>query len=101
MNKLNLDYIDSMRGIAILMVLAVHSTSFFDIFNIVNLPLHLENILYSGKYGVSLFFIISAYTLYRSIDIRKENGLKKYYIRRFFRIAPLYYIILYCIDNII
>lgn len=94
MNKFDLDYIDSMRGIAILMVLAVHSTLFFDIFNIVNLPLNLENVLYSGKYGVSLFFIVSAYTLFRSLDIRKEHGFKNYYIRRFFRIAPLYYLLI-------
>ncbi len=94
MNKFDLDYIDSMRGIAILMVLAIHSTLFFDIFNIVKLPLNLENILYSGKYGVSLFFIVSAYTLFRSLDIRKENGYKNYYIRRFFRIAPLYYLVI-------
>jgi len=93
-NRFDLDYIDSMRGIAILMVLAVHSTLFFDIFNIMNLPLGLENILHSGKYGVSLFFIVSAYTLFRSLDIRKENGFKDYYIRRFFRIAPLYYLVI-------
>lgn len=94
MNKFNLDYIDSMRGIAILMVLLVHSTTFFSIFNIEQLPLHIENILYSGKYGVALFFIVSAYTLFRSLDIRQEDGYIDYYIRRFFRIAPLYYSVL-------
>jgi len=93
-NKFNLDYIDSMRGIAILMVLTVHSTMFLSIYNIEHLPYNIENILYSGKYGVALFFIASAYTLFRSLDIRHENGFKKYFIRRFFRIAPMYYLVL-------
>ena len=89
MKKFNLDYIDSMRGIAILMVLAVHSTIFFTIYEIKQLPFKMEYIIYSGKYGVVLFFIVSAYTLFRSLDIRHEKGFGNYYIRRFFRIAPL------------
>lgn len=93
-NKFNLDYIDSMRGIAILMVLAVHFTTFLAVYNIEHLPFHLENVFYSGKYGVALFFIVSAFTLFRSLDVRQENGFGKYYLRRFFRIAPLYYLII-------
>jgi peptidoglycan/LPS O-acetylase OafA/YrhL len=83
-----------MRGIAILMVLAVHSTMFFNMFNIKQLPFDFQYVLQSGKYGVALFFIVSAYSLFRSLDIRKEKRFKYYFIRRFFRIAPLYYIIL-------
>lgn len=94
MNKFNLDYIDSMRGIAILMVLAVHFTMFLSISKIEHLPFNIENILYSCKYGVALFFIVSAYTLFRSLDVRHEDGYKNYFIRRFFRIAPLYYLVL-------
>lgn len=95
MNKFNLNYIDSMRGIAILMVLSVHSTVFFNIFRIDHLPFNFEQILYSARYGVALFFIVSGYTLFRSLDIRQENGFKNYFIRRFFRIAPLYYVVLF------
>jgi len=101
-NKFNVDYIDSMRGVAILMVLAVHSTMFFKLFNLSELPFNIEKILYSGKYGVALFFIVSAYTLFRSLDLRKENSFVKYFIRRFFRIAPMYYlvlIVLFIVDN--
>ena len=94
MNKFNLDYIDSMRGIAILMVLAVHFTIFLEFYSIEHLPISIENILYSGKYGVALFFIVSAFTLFRSLDVRQECGYKAYYFRRFFRIAPVYYLVL-------
>ncbi len=92
--KFNLDYIDAMRGIAVLMVLFVHSTMFFSLYDIENLPFHFERFLFSGKYGVILFFLVSSYTLFRSLDLRKEDGFKNYYIRRFFRIAPLYYLVL-------
>ena len=94
MNQFNLDYIDSMRGIAILMVLTVHSTMFFGLFNLTGLPYKFDIILSSGKYGVALFFIVSAYTLFRSLDIRKEKGYKNYFIRRFLRIVPLYYVVI-------
>jgi peptidoglycan/LPS O-acetylase OafA/YrhL len=83
-----------MRGIAIIMVFLVHSTILFKVLNIEKLPLDIQNILFNGKYGVALFFIVSAYTLFRSLDLRKEKGFRNYFIRRFFRIAPLYYLII-------
>lgn len=100
MNKFNLGYIDSMRGIAILMVLTVHFTIFLKFYDIEHLPLNIENILISGQYGVALFFIISAFTLFRSLDVRQECGYRAYYFRRFFRIAPLYYLVLIVVFSI-
>lgn len=94
MNVHNLKYIDSMRGIAIVMVLLVHSQMFMRLFHIETLPFNFEHLLRSGANGVALFFIVSAYTLFRSLDVRKEKGFKDYFIRRFFRIAPLYYLVL-------
>lgn len=95
MQNNNLKYIDSMRGIAILMVLVVHSQMFMNIYNIKELPFNLENFIKIGHHGVTLFFIVSGYTLFRSFYNRKEIGYGNYFIRRFFRIAPLYYIILF------
>jgi peptidoglycan/LPS O-acetylase OafA/YrhL len=83
-----------MRGIAILMVLLVHSTMWFKSFDINYIPLEISKSLSFGKYGVALFFIVSAYTLVRSLDIRKEKGYGKYFLRRFLRIAPAYYFVL-------
>lgn len=101
MQKFNLDYIDSMRGIAIFMVLAVHSTLMLMLIYTKDLIFNIEKILISGKYGVALFFLVSAYTLFRSIHTRKEQGYKKYLIRRFFRIIPLYFIILFIVSIIV
>lgn len=44
-----------------------------------------------GQMGVQLFFVASAYTLCRSMAARPSEPVRNFYIRRFFRIAPLYY----------
>ena len=60
--------------------------------SIEDLPTIIKIIGNYGKYGVQLFFVMSAYTLCLSMYNRKEkNFLLNYFIRRFFRIAPLYY----------
>jgi peptidoglycan/LPS O-acetylase OafA/YrhL len=46
--------------------------------------------------GIPLFLILSAFTLYSSLDNRAGEKRKffKFYLRRFFRIAPLFYLLL-------
>lgn len=49
----------------------------------------------SGARGVQLFYLISAFTLcysYSNRSIQDKYPLVSFYIRRFFRIAPLYYL---------
>jgi len=43
--------------------------------------------------GCLFFFLISGYALFNSYKINKENTFIYFYIRRIFRIAPLYYLI--------
>jgi peptidoglycan/LPS O-acetylase OafA/YrhL len=87
--KVKLDYIDSLRGIAILMVILVHTSQ-----SVSDLPKCILVITKYGQMGVLLFFVISALTLCISLD--KASTLKwnllSFYIKRFFRIAPLYYV---------
>jgi peptidoglycan/LPS O-acetylase OafA/YrhL len=94
----NLAYIDMLRGLAILGVLLVHSTLFgMQVVGLNKLPMHLEWWLLAGRHGVTLFFVVSAFTLMRSMHVRIDEEhmpIKKYFIRRFFRIAPAYYFIL-------
>ena len=80
------EYIDILRGIAILGVIAVHSYPGID-----NLSLLTCYIFQYGQLGVQLFFFASALTLCLSISERNENSITNFYARRFFRIAPLYY----------
>lgn len=80
-------YIDEMRGLAILMVIAVHYSQ-----NFANPAIRLGGMI--GQFGVQLFFVASAITLCVSADRhgREATPVRNFYIRRWFRIAPLYYL---------
>lgn len=97
-SKVSLDYIDLLRGLAIIGVLLVHLTQIgMYIVSLRQLLLHMEWLLLAGKHGVSLFFVVSAYTLMRSMYARidvEHMPMCKYFLRRFFRIAPAYYVVL-------
>ena len=93
-NTHQLKHIDSLRGIAILMVILVHTAQGVN-FTQQHEPLStlVMSLTNYGQVGVQLFFIISAYTLCLSLSKRQQETLKlsKFFIRRFFRIAPMYY----------
>lgn len=80
-------YIDILRGAAILGVVAVHSSQ-----HIKNLNILVAWIFNFGQLGVQLFFVASALTLCLSSAQRHERSPGNFYVRRFFRIAPLFYL---------
>lgn len=84
----NLSYIDSLRAVAIFLVVICHvSQAQREISNFIRI------IFDFGKIGVQLFFFISAYTMCLSMNKHKEeHSIRNFYIRRFFRISPLYYV---------
>lgn len=90
-----LDYIDSLRGVAVTMVVVFHTSQ--HVFELGSFVYFVLNFL---KYGVQLFFLLSAFTLCLSMSERHDGSLN-FYIRRFFRIAPLYYfaILFYWLDG--
>lgn len=85
-------FIDSLRGLAILLVLLVHNLylgtgrAFFS-------P-SVREVLDAGQFGVQLFFMVSAYTLMASYYSRRNEPMPtlNFFVRRFFRIAPMYYL---------
>ena len=94
MESPKLEFVDRMRGAAILLVIAVHFTQVFSD------PL-VRAAGSVGQVGVQLFFVASAFTLCRSADQRGAAGraaeahpLRNFYIRRLLRIAPLYWLAL-------
>lgn len=95
-------YIDSLRGLAILMVIVVHAALHFQA-----LSPGIFFLTFKGQYGVQLFFITSALTLFLSFEQRiavdKNNTVRFFLIRRFFRIAPAFYlaILFYTIQMVI
>lgn len=86
-------WIDSLKGIAICGVIMIHSGA-------EQLPSVLGRLAGIGKNGVQLFFLISAYLSYYSLDkLSKRNGgklpfgsIKKWWLHKFSRLIPLYYI---------
>lgn len=84
------EWIDSLRGYAIFLVIMIHNTRGL------NMSSTLHRITVLGDLGVQLFFILSSFTLFNSYSKRRLVDFKNtnlfFFIRRFFRIAPLYYI---------
>lgn len=77
-------WVDFSRFIAIFLVILVHCSQHFESLGFLSF----------GQYGVQLFFILSAFTLFTSFDDRFSsdgaNQSKYFFIRRLFRIVPLY-----------
>jgi len=85
----NLAFIDALRGVAILMVIITHvSPATPGVSGLVS------NLCSYGRMGVQLFFVLSAFTLCLTFAGRmnEPQTVKKFYIRRYFRIAPMYYL---------
>jgi peptidoglycan/LPS O-acetylase OafA/YrhL len=87
-----LDWLDAFRGWAVLGVIAVHSGGSAHVAGLTG------EITATGQYGVQLFFLVSALT----ISLTYESHIRRFgqsarsqfawFIKRFFRIAPLYYL---------
>jgi len=86
-----LDYIDCVRGYAILLVITCHLT-----YSVPELPYPVHRITVFGWHGVQLFFLAICVTLLMSWhnESRKYGAAdaRAFFVRRFFRIAPAYYL---------
>jgi peptidoglycan/LPS O-acetylase OafA/YrhL len=89
-NPLKYDWVDAGRGIAVTLVIIVHSGIFLR-----GNSAALQGWTMLGNVGVQLFFILSAFTLFNSyrkrLNVDGDETNKFFFIRRFFRITPLYY----------
>ncbi len=84
-----LPWVDALRGLAILMVLANHVALV-----VPGLSAPVELLARFGQMGVQLFFVASAYTLCLSWQQRRADEpqpVLRFWLRRWFRIAPLYW----------
>lgn len=87
--RLQLDFLTGMRGYAALGVVMIHVLGIFT----PNIHPNIMNIIYLGPNGVMVFFVLSAFTIALSLDGRQSDW-PSYAIKRFFRIAPAYYLML-------
>jgi peptidoglycan/LPS O-acetylase OafA/YrhL len=85
--KGRLQSLDTLRGVAIVMVVAFHVTVMF------RPAPWLAGIAQLGNSGVQLFFLISAITMCFMWQQREgePDARVRFYVRRFFRIAPLFW----------
>ena len=81
--------IDFLRGIAIIGVIGVHCSLTIP----TEFPL-ITTLFSLGAYGVQLFFLISAITMCLMWEKRagEQHPIRNFYIRRLFRIAPLFWL---------
>ena len=70
------EYLDGWRGLAILCVLYAHF-------------LPIGNTKWLGSFGVDLFFVLSGYLMANVLFIKKQT-LRKFFIRRFSRVFPVF-----------
>ena len=91
-NPQRIEHIDSIRGIAALLVLVLHATEVF-----VNFPSVAEQgtllrdlafRLDFGKTGVMAFFAISGFVICPSLKGARRAGARRFLISRFFRLYP-------------
>jgi peptidoglycan/LPS O-acetylase OafA/YrhL len=91
-------FLDALRGLAIIWIAVFHMT--FQAFSdqpTLDIPTWITPyVLEGGTGGVLLFFIISAFLLCHMMTIHQaeQKTFFSFYIRRFFRIAPLFYTLL-------
>ena len=86
---MRLKELDSLRGIAIILVILFHYTTRYSIsFEAVE-TISLINFKYGGS-GVSLFFMISGFVIY--LSILKVKNAKSFFLKRFVRLYPTFWI---------
>ncbi|EIW88835.1 acyltransferase [Alishewanella agri BL06] len=82
--------LDVLRGIAVLLVLIVHVAQ--KTLNYESLGFEVAKL---GSLGVQLFFMISAFTVFMTYEktmLKDRKPITSFFIRRFFRIMPIYWI---------
>ena len=92
MNHNHLPQIDGLRTIAVVLVMLAHWTSYIPGFGEVMVPLAIMS--------VNMFFVLSGFLISLILIKAREKAssnafiMKQFYIRRFLRIFPLYYIVI-------
>ncbi len=86
MKSNHLNYVDALRGYAILLVMMVHLSQFCPVWQGWG-----RQLINQGAKGVQLFFVASAFTLMLSWQNRNDGAIN-FYIRRLFRIVPMFWL---------
>ena len=97
--KFYYSFIDGLRGIAVLMVLLIHTSQRVGNEHLGSFRFRISEIFVNfGARGVQLFFILSAFTLFNSSRARYHTDTYPkidFYIRRIFRILPFWILMVF------
>lgn len=81
---------DSVRGVAVLLVFVFHFYVMAKMTGFSVAGLDLSMIVQAGHIGLSMFFVLSGFLIFRSLYMHGVNW--QYFKRRFLRITPIYYV---------
>lgn len=84
--------LDALRGLLVLAVALYHLTVWFGL-HPSGTPANMA-FAKAGNYGVSAFFVLSGFLLVRTTPWGRvaQEGLRTYYLRRWLRLAPVFYL---------
>lgn len=88
-------HIDSMRGIAALLVVWMHTSEEFvkrAASSLQDELFHVAHLLDFGRLGVVLFFAISGFVIPASLKGDRASACWQFLVKRFFRLYPLYWL---------
>lgn len=100
---MRINYLDSLRGIAALMVVIYHANCWLDFTKdkVIQsaIPSHVLNIFFSGNTAVALFFVLSGFVLsFKYVNKTRDAPIKlhliEFLIKRIFRIYPAFWVVL-------
>jgi peptidoglycan/LPS O-acetylase OafA/YrhL len=83
------EFLDSLRGLAILGVISTHCAWFADG------DFRGRPFAFAGLYGVQLFFMVSAFTIFMTLEramSREVVPVASFYVRRVLRILPMFWV---------
>lgn len=94
-NRQRIDHIDSIRGIAALLVVYLHTANYFmDIPSVAAQGGLLRELSYQldfGRVGVLAFFAISGFVICPSLKGERRSGVRRFFVSRFFRLFPAFW----------
>jgi peptidoglycan/LPS O-acetylase OafA/YrhL len=98
-NPPRFEFVDALRGLAALYVVIYHMIvvpRLADVGPELDVPHWAYAVARRGDTAVTLFFIISAFSLCHTMQARRaeRHEVHDFYIRRLFRIAPLFYVMI-------
>lgn len=83
------EFLDAFRGLAILGVISTHCAWF------AGGDFRGKPFAFAGMYGVQLFFMVSAFTIFMTLDraVAKERAVvSSFFVRRILRILPMFWV---------